>query len=775
MRKLAFALFTTAAFAAVYPNPELLEKAWTARWISAVDASRHDYGVYHFRRTFDLPAKPMQFPVHVTGDNRYILYVNGVRVSEGPARGDLYRWRYESLDISPYLRAGRNALAAVVWNDGQFTGYAQISNETGFLLQGDTDAQAAVNTGANWKAVRDAAYTPNPVAADQVTGYFAIGPLEVLDAAKYPWGWERTGFDDSTWLKARVGSTGEPRGSRDGKNRWMLVQSNLPAQERKAMAPPRVRKTGFDGQFGDIPANTKATFLLDQEELTTGYPRFTFSGGKAARVGIRYSEGLWKTLKPFGKGDRNEVDGKTFLGYQDVYLADGGVKRAYEPLWWRTWRYMEVTIQTAAEPLKIDGMEVFFSGYPFERKYTFASKPEDFTKILDVGWRTARLCAHETYMDCPYYEQLQYAGDTRIQGLVSIYNSGDTRLLRNAIEQIDSSRASDGLTFSRAPSAQPQYIPGFSLWWIGMVHDYWRYVDDPDFVKQMLPGVRAVLGWFSMHQKDDRLLGKLPWWNYLDWTVKWDGGVPPASAETSSAAFQLELAMAYKWAQELEQAVGNPNVAQQHRTTQGALLQSIRKAFYDEDRGLFSDTLEHKDFSQQANALAVLSGAVSGDLAKSVMTKALSEKNLTQASTYFLAYVHDAMKEAGMGDRYIDQLGMWKTMLGLNLTTWAENLNRDRSDCHAWGSSPNYQLYRTVLGIDSAAAGFKKVRIEPNLGELTEASGEMPHPKGKIAVKYALVNGKWRVEIELPAETTGDLIWKGQRRGLRSGKSTFVL
>jgi len=52
-----------------------------------------------------------------------------------------------------------------------------------------------------------------------------------------------------------------------------------------------------------------------------------------------------------------------------------------------------------------------------------------------VGWRTARLCAHETYMDCPYYEQLQYVGDTRVQCLVSLFDSGDARLMRNAIEQ----------------------------------------------------------------------------------------------------------------------------------------------------------------------------------------------------------------------------------------------------------------------------------------------------------------------------------------------------
>ncbi len=40
-------------------------------------------------------------------------------------------------------------------------------------------------------------------------------------------------------------------------------------------------------------------------------------------------------------------------------------------------------------------------------------------------------------MDCPYYEQLQYGGDTRIQGLVSMYMTGDGRLIKNAIEQLD--------------------------------------------------------------------------------------------------------------------------------------------------------------------------------------------------------------------------------------------------------------------------------------------------------------------------------------------------
>ena len=126
------------------------------------------------------------------------------------------------------------------------------------------------------------------------------------------------------------------------------------------------------------------------------------------------------------------------------------------------------------------------------RRAKFDAGQPELNQILDVGWHTARLCAHETYMDCPYYEQLQYAGDTRIQCLVSLFQSGDARLMRNAIELLNDSRQSDGCTMSRYPTRLEQYIPGFALWWIGMVHDYFWYVDDAAFaVHQKAPHIAA--------------------------------------------------------------------------------------------------------------------------------------------------------------------------------------------------------------------------------------------------------------------------------------------
>jgi hypothetical protein len=46
-------------------QPDLLTKTWSGKWIAVPGASPSDYGVYHFRRVFDLTAKPSVFIVHV--------------------------------------------------------------------------------------------------------------------------------------------------------------------------------------------------------------------------------------------------------------------------------------------------------------------------------------------------------------------------------------------------------------------------------------------------------------------------------------------------------------------------------------------------------------------------------------------------------------------------------------------------------------------------------------------------------------------------------------
>lgn len=767
-------------------NPDLLTKSWSARWITMPNASPFDYGVYHFRRTFDLQAKPSSFVIHVTGDNRYQLFINGQASAWGPARGDLNHWRFETIDIAPYLKAGKNVIAAVVWNFGQYAPESQVTERTAFLLQGDTTTERVVDTNTQWKCIRNTAYQPLSYTHSQMRGYFVAGPGDKVDGGAYPWGWQQPEFDDSTWNEAQTDGRwrGAPRDSRDSPNRWLLVPRNIPLMEEKPERFASVRQstgvslpTNFPLQSTafTIPANTTARLLLDQSHLTTAFPELIVSRGKGAVIQLGYAESLFAPGTQRGKGNRNEVEGKEFVGYYDSFTSDGGNNRMFRPLWWRTYRYVELKIETKGEPLTIEDLRGVYTGYPFEMKAKFDAGSERLDKILEIGWHTARLCAHETYMDCPYYEQLQYVGDTRIQCLVSLYNSGDARLMKNAIAQINDSRTAEGATMSRAPTRQQQYIPPFSLWWIGMVHDYWRYQDDAEFVREMLPGVRGVLDFFARRQQPNGSLGKMPWWNYADWAWRQTGGVPPNADAGSSATIDLQLLLALDWAADLEDGVGSKRQAAEFREAAGKLRATIKQIYWDSSRQLFADTPDKKEYSQQANSLAVLAHAIEGDDARALVKRILNDSSLTQCTYYFRHYLHSAVNMVGEGDRYLDLLGEWDKMLELGLTTWAETPEPSRSDCHAWSSSPNYELFRTVLGIDSAAPGFNRVIIRPYLGKLTQASGSIPHPKGEIAVSLKLVGGKLNAEVRLPHDVTGEFVWRGSQQPLKAGLNKLSL
>src|ERR1035438_5855593 len=170
-RRHFLASISAAAALPSFDADALSRRPWTANWISVPGAPPTGYGVYHFRRSFDLPNRPQHFIVHVSGDNRYQLFVNGVRVVWGPARGDLFHWRYETLDIAEWLREGKNVLAAVVWNFGDLAPEAQIYLQTGFLLQGGSDVERFVETGPSWVSERDEAYSPVVITSGQLHGY----------------------------------------------------------------------------------------------------------------------------------------------------------------------------------------------------------------------------------------------------------------------------------------------------------------------------------------------------------------------------------------------------------------------------------------------------------------------------------------------------------------------------------------------------------------------------------------------------------------------------
>ena len=490
----------------------LMQRLWTARWIAVPKAPKTEYGVYHFRKTFNLPARPGRFVVHVSGDNRYQLFVNGQRVAWGPARGDLFHWRYETVDITGFLQAGKNVLAAVVWNFGENAPEAQITLETGFVLQGDGDAEKVVDTGTSWKCATNPAYSPIVITSGAVRGYWAAGPGDRINAEAYHWGWETPEFDDAAWSPAAVLSPAAGREARDVHSRWMLVPRTIPMMEERLEKPLTLRK----GNAANL-AHSKTIALFDQGYLTTAYPKITVSGGKGAIVRMRYAEALFKT-SPREKGNRNEIEGKAPIGNYDEFVLDGGAHRVFRPCGGAPTGISSSKSKPRANPSPWKGSPPPPRVSPScARRNSTPACPNSIRFWMSAGALPAFVPTRPTWT-APITSSSNMPATIPACNAWSPYSRpGDARLMRNAIDLLNDSRQSDGCTMSRYPTRLEQYIPGFALWWVGMVHDYHWYVADAPFVRRMLPGVRSVLAFFEGYQKENGSLASLPWWRYFDW------------------------------------------------------------------------------------------------------------------------------------------------------------------------------------------------------------------------------------------------------------------
>jgi alpha-L-rhamnosidase len=787
--------------------PDLASKPWPAQWITCPDAPERDAFVFHFRKLLDLAQAPAHFFVHVSADNQFLLHVNEQRVGTGPALADLPHWRFETYDLAPFLHSGRNILAATVWGFGTQSTGGQMSDRAGFLLQADDAAQRIADTNDTWQVEEEKglhAVVLKPDLAD----YYAAEPGERIDAAAFDWQWdvdpdreaEQSSNDSSKrWKKPLVIDNAGLRGAQMQSTNWQLVADQLPAMAMELIPTGKaVRTSGVENppEFPDkgfsVPAHSHASVLIDVSHLTTGYPELTVSAGRNSLIRLTYAEAL--VDEKGAKGNRNEIAGKHIAGVADEFLLDGSANRTFMPLGWRAWRYLQLDISTEDEPLHVDPLRTWFTAFPFEERGSFHSDDPSLASIWEIGWRTARLDAHDTYMDTPYWERLQYIGDTRIQALISYTVAGDDRLARQAIQSFNDSRIPDGITQSRYPTNSPQFIPTFSLLWIGMVHDFWLYRGDADFVRAELPGTRAVLDWFLQRQRPDGLLEKLPWWTFVDWAKDFDAGMPPQDTNGGSAAITLQYVEALRYAAELETAVGEQKRAAEYQAAADRAAQAIRHLCWNQKYGLIADTPAQTHYSQHANILAVWLDVIPPQDQKkdhkkdqkSVLAKVLSASEpgfapsqpyppMSIATYYFRFYLARALQHAGMGDDYLRLLQPWRDMAALGLTTWAETPEPTRSDSHAWSAHPNFDLLTIIAGIRPATPGFSTVTIEPHLAGLHHVDASMPSPKGDIHVEYTQEDRGIKAEIQLPPQVSGVLLWHEKIYPLHTGQQEVTL
>jgi len=782
------ALLWIITYFSAYAQREDLTCVWPAHWIMSQGPAK-EFSVHHFRKEFMLDEIPDSLIVHTSGDNRYQLFVNETMVTWGPLRGDLRHWYYESTDIAPWLHKGKNVIAVVVLNYGSHPPDAQLSIQTGFLLAADRQEHRFLNTPTGWKAQHNPAYSPNIVGSDQVRGYYGGGSKEVVDGNQYIWDWEKIDYNDSHWPDAVIVERAFAKTCKWA-SRWKLIPRHLPFEtlrverfESVRIAENLVVPDGFPANAASITiaANTRARMVLDRGHYTTAYPVMQLSGGKHARIKLTYSEAPFIDIGKKDKGDRGQVEGKLFFGFYDQFICDGNPNRQYKPLWWRAYRYIDMEIETQDEALVISDVHGVYSSFPFEQKSAITvddhegpAKNEFIQQLIEIGDRTIRACAHEHFMDCPYYEESQFQGDSRIQMLVSYYNYGDPSLAKQGIELFSWSLNNEGFLSARYPTNSYYYIPNYSIYWIGMLYDYMMLYDDHEYITGKLHIARYLLEYFERNEKEDGSLKSLDYHQFVDWSYA--QGEPPIDKDGNSAVVDLHYLLALQWAAALEEELGNEIwYLEKYRAKIENLRNVIRNKYWDERLQLFTDLPGNSELlSQHANCLAIITEVVTGDAAKALMRKVLAKENMVPATLYWSFYVFEAMQKAGLGNEYLNHLDVWEEVMELGVTTWPETGIYSRSECHGWGASPNYHLLKIVAGINPLSPGFNEVLIEPHPGGLKSVEAVFPHRKGMITLKLDNGDAQKRAHITLPGGLTGVFRWQGKEITLHDGYNEVI-
>jgi hypothetical protein len=358
-----------------------------------------------------------------------------------------------------------------------------------------------------------------------------------------------------------------------------------------------------------------------------------------------------------------------------------------------------------------------------------------------------------------------------VHQLVDLVTNEDWGLARNFVELGNSARP-DGIlpmvSVGDIAFAGGVTIPDWSLSWTHGV--YVQYTHDGDLGRALeyLPTFQRVLQWYANFADDGGVIADVPEWNLVDWASI----IHTGRSSILTALWARSLA---EFA-EISRHAGNEASAGWAQGLYDTAAAGF-ECFWDPARELYVDHLDDdpasSPASQAANAAAIVSGLAPEDRWTGIIAKITDpqrlvvrswigsaetgtydvakmmeqlqgiqridwdlDREIVLAQPFFSYVVHDAVAKAGRADLLPDLLLRWEALLGDDYDTFGECWGWG-TPVHGWSSTPARDLVAYVLGIGPDLPGYRRVRVAPRPGRLTELAGAVPSPFGMIDVQIA--------------------------------------
>lgn len=703
-------------------------KTWTAQWIWVKERFTEPNSWVALRKEVELDKVPSESLAYISADTKYWLWINGELVifegsyTGGPSpvkpspRVDFYpiasNKYYDTVDISPYLKKGKNTIAALAWyygDDGQ-KGTHISSNKGGFIFEAKV-GNTLIATDETWKAQTHNAYkkvekkSPYRIAAWSIN-YDARNDMQdwTKDA------WYTSHFNDERWPNAH------PIKQPPRPPFFDLFPSEIPPLVNYGLS----HCTNFSEEsFPFISDGTSIQCKLDFNKNFTPYFDIEADEGKVIRVASNMRLNTIETL----------------------YTTKSG-RQQFEGYSWSNGRTIEFSIPKG---VKVHALKYRWTGVGKTPGY-FESDDAWLNRIWQMAENTLYICARDNFMDTPDRERGLWIGDVADQASYLFYSMDQAGrdLLKKAIKVTLAFSDTESGIFAGLGPGRFRELPAQSLQFIEQgIWQYYYNTGDVETLSYAYPFVHKYLLLWDIKQNG------LPTFRTGDW--KWTDWGPQETIDydvIQTALYYSALVAARKMASELDR---DENLA-----FYNARIESIRLAFQKEfwQNGYFSSDKMFKD--DRANAVAILF-----DLALPTQFQQIVDNVLVPnhyASPHFEWMIYNAMAKAG---RYKDAIARMKERYGPQvdnpeLSTLAEYLPARGTENHAW-NAPSTVLSKHIAGVKPTSVAWKSYEIMPNLAHLTKVSQLIPSVKGDILFKLEFDNDTLNIVLNSPAKTTAEI------------------
>jgi glycogen debranching enzyme len=237
-----------------------------------------------------------------------------------------------------------------------------------------------------------------------------------------------------------------------------------------------------------------------------------------------------------------------------------------------------------------------------------------------------------------------------------------------------------------------------------MVYEYYLQTGDLSLLKETFPKLQKIVNACTSRMAE----GLLPMfeqtagaWNFYEWTDNLSG-----KPTDITSPYETPLNCLYSIALGRMQAICDwLGEKADFLSIKNSLNQKIAETFYNKEQGLFVDRLGSETYSELTNALAILCGAATGEMAEKIAETLAGEHQIVKCSLSMVCFKYDALITVNK-EKYRDYIladidATYGKMLAEDATSFWETENgqidfgKAASLCHGWSAMPVY-YYHTL-------------------------------------------------------------------------------